>query len=268
MTKHLGFALFVSLALPACGGSSKTPTGYALVNAPAQAVTGDSVVLSVQQTFSDGTKEALPAGTKVSWNLPTVVALPADSMADSPYPATGASPTAFFLSVPTRPDHATDLDNVLMIRDAGNTAGGSVTLTGTVTGDLAGTVTTTIAVHAMPTGNATNGSTLYGAACAVCHGKTGHGTPMANADGTYTIDNVSYPFPAPGLNAEAGNSGSDPAWNVAVFAQAARADVDDGGVTLREPMPDWLSEPNPLTQQLFTTQDFADIYAFMQTQTM
>jgi mono/diheme cytochrome c family protein len=49
---------------------------------------------------------------------------------------------------------------------------------------------------------------------------------------------------------------------------AARADADNGGLTLREPMPDWLSEPNPISQRLFTTQELADIYAFMQTQTM
>jgi cytochrome c len=129
-------------------------------------------------------------------------------------------------------------------------------------------VSATLTVSAAPTGNATNGKTLYAAACASCHGATGHGTPAANPDGSYTIDGASYPFPAPDLNAEDGNAGSDPAWNVAVFAQAARASFDDGGVTLRLPMPAWLSAPNPATSKPFTTQDFADIYAFMQTQTM
>ena len=129
-------------------------------------------------------------------------------------------------------------------------------------------MSTTLTVSAAPTGNAMNGSALHSAACASCHGATGHRTPAANADGSYTIAAASYPFPAPGLNAEDGNAGSDPAWNVAVFAQAARASFDDGGVTLRQPMPDWLSTPNPTTSKPFTTQDFADIYAFMQTQTM
>ena len=48
---------------------------------------------------------------------------------------------------------------------------------------------------------------------------------------------------------------------------AARADIDNGGLELRLPMPDWLTEKNPKTGDLLTTQDFADIYAYMKTQT-
>jgi hypothetical protein len=60
--------------------------------------------------------------------------------------------------------------------------------------------------------------------------------------------------------------GGDPARNAALFAMSARADMDNGGLTLREPMPDWLvtheANGNPPT-----TQDLVDICAFMKTQT-
>lgn len=48
---------------------------------------------------------------------------------------------------------------------------------------------------------------------------------------------------------------------------ASRSDIDNGGVTLQVPMPDWLSVPNPTTAQRLSTQDFADVYAFLKTQT-
>jgi hypothetical protein len=112
-----------------------------------------------------------------------------------------------------------------------------------------------------------NGALLYGANCAQCHGATGHGSPAPGADGTYTIAGASYAFPAPGINAEPGNCASDPAWDAALFAVATRADIDNGGVALRLPMPDWLSMPNPATGAPLATQDLADIYAFLKTQT-
>ena len=59
---------------------------------------------------------------------------------------------------------------------------------------------------------------------------------------------------------------SDPAWNAELLAMAARADMDNGGLTLRQPMPCWLAMPNPATRQPLTTQDYADIYAFLKTQ--
>jgi hypothetical protein len=37
-------------------------------------------------------------------------------------------------------------------------------------------------------------------------------------------------------------------------------------VTLREPMPDWLATNDPSTGKPLTTQDLADIFAFLQTQ--
>jgi hypothetical protein len=64
-----------------------------------------------------------------------------------------------------------------------------------------------------------------------------------------------------------GNTAGDPAWNAALFAIAARAEVDNGGLTLRLPMPDWLTEPSSVTGAPLTTQDLADIYAFLKTRT-
>ena len=83
----------------------------------------------------------------------------------------------------------------------------------------------------------------------------------------YSINGTSYAFPAPGLNAEPGNLAGDPDWNAGIFAIAARADIDDGAVSLRQPMPSWMQSPNPVSQKPFTTQDFADVYAFLKTQT-
>jgi hypothetical protein len=76
-----------------------------------------------------------------------------------------------------------------------------------------------------------------------------------------------YDFAAPGLNGEPGNLAGDPDYDAALLAVASRADMDNGGVALRFPMPDWLSQANPMTGQLLTTQDLADMYAFLKTQT-
>jgi len=43
--------------------------------------------------------------------------------------------------------------------------------------------------------------------------------------------------------------------------------MGNGGITLRAPMPDWLAEPNPATGAPLATQDLADMYAFLKTQT-
>jgi hypothetical protein len=49
-----------------------------------------------------------------------------------------------------------------------------------------------------------------------------------------------------------------------LLAVAARSDMDNGGLELRTPMPDWLSDD--ATGALLSTQDFADIYAYLMTQ--
>ncbi len=249
------------------GCSSPDASGALAVEAASgalQGVAGDAIALEVKR---DG--DALPAGATVTWSgVPTVTALDPSSTAASPLPAAGAAPTAVFITNPGRPDVSPGLAGVLFILDPGTKAGGELSLTATVTGSVTGTVTVSIPVGATPAGDATRGAATYGAAganCASCHGATAHGTD-ADSSGTYTYDNGTYAYPAPGLNAESGNLGSDPTWSAALLAMAARADMDNGGLTLRVPMPGWLGTPDPTTGQPCTTQDYADIYAFLQTQ--
>ena len=48
---------------------------------------------------------------------------------------------------------------------------------------------------------------------------------------------------------------------------AAQGSIDNSGVALRLPMTDYLGAPNGLDGGTLTSQDFADIYAFLVTQT-
>jgi mono/diheme cytochrome c family protein len=268
----------LAFVLAACGGTSGTASSPRLQIVTASgtspsAVAGDAVALKVVLVEPDGTMGDLPGDAKVVWTLPLpVVTLPPESIADSPLPAPGADPTGAWIENVSRPDVAADLRNAVFVLDPGTVQNATLEVSARIAGALpdGGSVTADIPVDPTPAGDWTRGAALYGAAganCAQCHGPTGHGTPAPNGDGTYTIAGVSYDFPAPGINAEPGNCASDPAWNAALFAVSARADMDNGGVALRLPMPDWLSTPNPATGAPLTTQDFADIFAFLKTQT-
>jgi Cytochrome c len=242
--------------------SSPTSTGFKIQAANGSdvstAVAGDAIALQVVETFDDGsTMHAEATMTSPT----TVVPLDPDSTADSPIPAFGATPTAIFINNTLRPDRNADLAGVLFVLDAGTTPGGSTSVTATIGTE---TAALSFAVGAAPAGDASRGSAVYAGACAECHGSDAQGTPQ-NPDGTYTIDSTSYPFPAPGLDTEPGNLGGDPAWNAALLAVAARSDMDNGGLELRSPMPDWLTEKTTAGAVL-STQDFADIYAFLMTQ--
>ncbi|HEY1546224.1 MAG TPA: c-type cytochrome [Kofleriaceae bacterium] len=253
--------IIAAVLLAACS-SSPTSTGFAIQSATGRDLTsvvaGDALELALVEMFSDGSTQ--PA-TDVTWTAPaTVVPLDPDSTADSPIPDFGAAPTAVFVDNTMRPDRNDDLPGVLFVLDAGTTAGGQTTVTA-----MAGSATATlmIPVAAAPTGNATRGATTYAAACATCHGTMAQGT-TANGDGSYTVDGGTYSYPAPGLDTEMGNLASDPDWNAALLAAAARSDMDNGGLELRAPMPDWLADNS--TGALLSTQDFADIYAYLMTQ--
>jgi mono/diheme cytochrome c family protein len=260
------------------GGAPASVSGLRVVTAsgsPLAGQAGDALKLKVVQTDNDGKTADLPGGAKVSWTLPSTIAAlaPEDDTDPSPLPAFGVEPTAVFIDNPNRADRNADLADALFLLDPGTAPGGplqiSATVTGVMTGD-AGEPSASAAVASGPVGDPTRGSTLYGplgANCAQCHGLTGHGSTEPPGSTTFAIAGHTYDFPAPGLNAEDGNVGSDPAWNAALLAVSCRSDVDNGGVTLRAPMPDWLVTPNPATGQPLTTQDFADIYAFLQTQT-
>jgi len=269
----------LAIGLVACGGTSvgsgsPQPQIVTTSGAPLSAVAGDAIALKVVLVAPDGTVGDLPGGAKVTWTAPfPVVTLPPNSVAASPLPVSGAEPTGAWVENPYRPDRPADLRNVVFILDPGIAQNGTLEVSATVSGatsDGGVDVTAQIAVNPAPVGDWTRGATLYGSAganCAQCHGATGHGGPGPDDAGTYTIADASYAFPAPGINAEPGNCASDPAWSAALFAVSARADMDNGGVTLRFPMPDWLSEPDPEAGAPLTTQDLVDIFAFLQTQT-
>ena len=276
-----GMVAALAGALTACSSSSGTPPPspeFQIVSAsggPLSAVAGDALALKVVVVDTDGSTQELPGGASVLWTLPyPVVTLPPESIAASPLPVAGAEPTTAWIENPYRPDRASDLANVVFVLDPGTVQNATVPVSATVSRaslpDGGVGVTANLAVDPTPAGDWTRGAMLYGSSganCAQCHGATGHGSPGPDDAGTYTIAGQPYDFPARGINAEPGNCASDPAWDAALFAVAARADMGNGGVTLRLPMPDWLAAVNPATGAPLTTQDFADIFAFLKTQT-
>ncbi len=262
----------------ACGSAAPAPSSspelriVTASGAPLEALAGDAVSLKVVEVMGDGSTEDLPAGASITWTSPAyITTLPPNSEASSPILVFGAQPTAVWIHNPYRPDRAADLKNVLFILDPGTVENAVVQVAATVSGVAeAGDVTANIDVDPTPAGDWTRGSTAYGpggANCAQCHGATGHGTPLSDGATVYAYATGSYDFPAPGLNAEPGNAAGDPTWTAALFAVAARADMDNGGITLRLPMPDWLDETDPGTEHALATPDFADMFAFLKTQT-
>jgi mono/diheme cytochrome c family protein len=269
-------SLGVALLVAACSDSSSsaTPMGYEIVTvsgSPLEAIAGDAVPLEVVEKLSDGSTSPLASGATVTWSGPKhVSALPYNSTAASPLPSPGADATAVWLENPGRTDRPADLTGVLFVLDAGQGGHGSITVKATVSGvSLDGDASATLAVSPTPPGDATRGATVYGASganCATCHGATAAGSPRDPSGVTYHFDGASFDYPAPGLDTGPGNLAGDPAWNAALLAMAARSDIDNGGLTLRRPMPDFLRDTNLLTHAPPTTQDFADIYAFLKTQ--
>ncbi len=269
--------LVVVLIVPLLGCSSSSGGAPASADmrivtvsgAPLMAAAGDGLALKVVETMPDGSTMDLPEGAKVAWSgPPTVTATSLDgTAADNAYPATGSAPTAMWIANPARTDRGADLAGVLFVLDPGSAANGSVTVTATVTGSVSGSASASVAVSGGPDGDARRGAMIYGksgANCAECHGDRGKGSPMPGADGSYLIDGQNYSFPAPPIDGEMGNAAAE--WSPALFAIASRADLDDEAVTLRIPMPDWLGSSSPATNKPLTTQDFADIYAFLKTQ--
>jgi hypothetical protein len=290
MNRNLRWSLAIFL-LPAlsaaCSSSSSSPGDpkpasdsrlriVTVSGAPMVASAGDALALKIVEVAADGSTSDLPAGAKVVWTAPDVLAaLAPNTQAPSLVPpsatAPGYPPSAAWIDNTARTDRNGNLASVLFVFDPGTIQNAAVKVAASVSGGAAsGDVEAGVVVWPTPAGNATRGKTLYGessANCARCHGPSGHGSldvPQATA---YTIAGETYAYPAPGINAESGNLASDPNWNAALFAVAARADIDNHGVALRTPMPDWLTHPVASTGQPLATQDFADIYAFLRTQT-
>jgi hypothetical protein len=259
-------------------GGMATVTGMQIVTmaggAPSAAA-GDAVRLKVVQTLSDGTTRDLPAGTQVTWTAPLTITAyaPDDAGSVGLLPDAGASPTGFFVKNPTRMER-TDYDGTLFVADPGTAANGKVTVTATV-GDAG--LSVAIPVTATPTGDPAAGDTLFHDTlnCAGCHGDKGQGSaPTTLADGgvVYILQGMSYDYPAPGLNAFQPDGGdpnlaADPAWNAALLGVAAQSDVDNLGVALRKPMPDWLGKTKGPDGGVLSAQDFAHIFAYLRTQT-
>jgi hypothetical protein len=269
--KVVGLAAFVLLA--GCSNTSATPdagdAGLQIVLAspmPSRITEGSALPLKVVVTASDGTTQDLPAGTNVTWTLPETVAA-ADPLDAGSAALPAEAPLGFFISNPFRPDR-TDYDGTLFVVQQGASTSPNLVVTATV--ENMGVVTTQVAVYPVPVGDSVNGAALYQALqCGSCHGATGAGSPPQD-DGTYLFGDASYPYPAEGLNSastDAGpNLGANPSWNAALLALASQGSIDNSGVALRVPMPDYLGAPNGLDGGTLTSQDFADIYAFLLTE--
>lgn len=264
-----------SVAPTAAPTAAPTFASYRIVAKSGAALSvkaGDAFQMVVQRVLTNGATESLPAGAEVTWSGPPSIAALAPGSAGNIFPATSSAPTTFFMTNPGRADHKNDMKGTLWVLDAGTSGSAAVTVTATVAGTPAGQATVSVAVGAMPAGDATRGETIY-ATCAGCHGPTGGGSTL-NANGKYNIPQFQTPqgmefdFPARGLNAAPGNLAADAEWNAALFAIATKATVDKKGVTLRSPMANWLSitAPAPVGRKL-TTQDLADLYAFLKTRT-
>jgi mono/diheme cytochrome c family protein len=259
-----------------------TVTGMKIVTvsgAPLQANAGDAIPLQVVLTLSNGTTEPLPAGTQVTWTAPsTVVAQDPDDAGDnSTLPALDAQATAMFVQNPFRPERA-DYTGTLFVLDPGALDAGSTgTLTVTALVGDAGSLSATVAVSPTPAGDPDAGANLYLKVlnCAGCHGATGAGSPPADAGAdaslVYVLQGTAYPYPAIGLNntspGGSPNVAADPGWSAALLGMAAQADIDNNGVALRRPMPDWLGKKKGGDGGVVSAQDFAHIYAFLKTQT-
>ena len=235
---------------------------------PSRITEGSALPLKVVIVASDGTTQDLPIKTNVTWTLPeTVVAADPTDAGMSALPA--EAPLGFFISNPYRPDR-TDYNGTLFVVQQGASTSPNLVVTATV-GNM-GSVTAQVPVYPVPVGDPTNGAALYQALqCGTCHGATGAGSPP-QGDGTYLLGDASFTYPAPGLNNttdDAGNPnlGADPTWNAALLGMAAQGSIDNSGVALRLPMTDYLGAPNGLDGGTLTSQDFADIYAFLVTQT-
>jgi mono/diheme cytochrome c family protein len=257
-------------------GGHPTVTGLAIATVsgmPLHAAAGDTVALKVVKMLSDGTTADLPAGTTVRWTAPTTLVArnPDDAGSTGGLPASGAVPTGVFVDNPYRSDHSS-YSGVLFVLDPGTAPNGMLTVTASVAD--AGAVSASIGVDPTPPGDPDSGANLYGSLinCAMCHGATGGGSPpTTEADGSvdYVLMGGAYPYPAPALNDTSPGGmpalAADPGWNAALLGFACASNVDNQGVALRAPMPDITQ--TTLAGHSVGAKEFADIYAFLKTQT-
>jgi hypothetical protein len=248
---------------------------------PLQGRPGDALNLQVVFVLNDGGTVAVPAA-QVTWTAPsTVVAQnPNDASPTNVLPKAQSTPTAFFVSNPYSGQYG---PGALFIVDPGAASDAGVEVTASVSD--AGHVSAWIRVlPAIDGGDPTRGQNLFqnvrladNLACANCHGMTATGSPPLDggeAGALYELPSTNgdlYTYPAPGLNnslTEAGpNLAADPTWSAQVLGMAVQADIDNHGVALRGPMPDFFQAVTNNAGTTLTAQDFADIYAWLKTQT-
>lgn len=233
--------------------SSPITTGYRIASIPPLFV-GGFATLQVEALHREGSPTGLPLGYQVAWSGPETVQAQAPGSTGSLL-ATGSEPVAIFVSNPSRPDHQGDLAGTLFALAAaqeGATQRVSARVSDALGSEVA-SLSSVVTLRPAPAGDPGRGRMLWNTtyACATCHGATGDGS-TGNAPGVT--------FPAPALNDTQTPTGpalaADPAWDVGLFGMAMRADMDNQGVALRVPMPDWL-KARP------SAQDCADLYAWL-----
>jgi len=235
---------------------------------------GDALNLQVVFILADGGTLAVPT-EQVTWTAPeTVVAQdPNDAGPNSILPEAGAQPTAFFVFNDWRENHF----GALFIVDPGTASDAGVKVTASVSD--AGQVSAVVAVSpAVDGGDPTRGQNLFQNvfACSGCHGPNAAGSPPIDggeAGALYELPSNGgdlYSYPAPGLNdvtTDAGpNLAADPTWSVGLLGMAIQADMDNKGVALQTPMPDFFQAAINDAGTTLSSQDFADIYAWLKTQ--
>lgn len=248
---------------------------------PLQGRPGDALNLQVVLVFADGGTVAVPA-SQVTWTAPeTVVAQdPNDAGPASVLPDARAEPTAFFVVNPYSGQYG---PGALFIVDPGTASDAGLRVTASVSDS--GQVSAWIAVlPALDGGDSARGQNLFqnvqladSLACASCHGMTAAGSPPIDggeAGTLYELPNTNgdlYAYPAPALNntvTEAGpNLAADPTWSAQLLGMAIQADIDNQGVALRGPMPDFFQVVTDDAGMTLNSQDVADIYAWLKTQT-
>jgi hypothetical protein len=260
-------------------------TGMAIVTSngvPLAAAPGSALPLEVVFTLSDGTTAPLPSSVAISWVSPATITAqdPLNPGPNSVLPDAGAQPTAFYIANPYRTDR-TNYPGLLFVIGEGSVADAGVTVTAQFADG--GAISAVVPVGPAPVGVASAGAALYSNTlyCYSCHGLTGGGSPSVllpdggqayddAGDPLYILSGGDNPFPAPGLNntspGGAPNLAADPAWNAALLGMSAAGDIDNFGVALRYPMPDWSTGIDTAGHPV-TAQDWADMYAWLVTQT-
>jgi hypothetical protein len=241
-----------------------------------QGAPGDALQLQAVLNLSDGSKVVVPY-SDVNWTAPVTVTAqdPNDAGPNSLLPEASAEPTAFFVSN----NYRITQQGVLFITAAGSVSHGFVTVTASVAD--AGTASAKVTVLPAPVGDAARGAMLFqmvpGNPCASCHGPTAAGSPPVDggeAGVEYQLPNGTggelFPYPAPPLDnttTDAGpNLAADPTWSAGLLGMSTQADIDNNGVALRIPMPEFFDGKDGLGG-ILGAQDFADIYAWLKTQT-